>query len=597
MVRECTVYVWLLLISGAGWVAAADATWLDQGWTNDERIQFYFTTQGSQLIPYDWFMALECTSSDELFHSDRNLEQLRYIPHAKDQQRNPDGLPIGFVKDDNPRTVDYIIKKSYLGPQFKREKFPTQTKWLGLTCAACHTTEVHCGNKKIRIDGGPALADAERFLKQLSIAVKTTAANPEKMTRFAKRVLGETAYNAAEEKSLQESVVAYSAVLEKLVHRTEGTSPYGFGRLDAFGSILNEICETSLELPENHFPSDAPVSYPFLWDAPRLDWVQWNGSIGNPIARNIGEVLGVFGQFRLQPDPPEDQFRSTAHIANLFELEQHVAKLKSPPWPAEFGAIDASKANRGRELFAANCASCHVVPDPTTGKYPTRTIADREYIKTALIPASEIGTDPVFVINFGKRLAKPGALAGLLKPPLAGMEKVPRPALLNLAVGGILHRYITEEHLTPDQIAELTGHRPSDERPPNPGAYKARPLNGIWATAPYLHNGSVPNLYEMLLPAKQRSKSFFVGSREFDTKHVGFVTSKSEGSWEFKVADENGPIAGNSNAGHEGHGAGEKLGFTETFENGSWREFTDAERWDLIEYMKSLNSEVTAAKN
>src|SRR5690625_3270750 len=61
-------------------------------------------------------------------------------------------------------------------------------------------------------------------------------------------------------------------------------------------------------------------------------------------------------------------------------------------------------------------------------------------------------------------------------------------------------------------------------------SYKARPLNGIWATAPYLHNGSVPTLYDLLLPAKRpddpedgeyRPDEFMVGSREFDPIKVG----------------------------------------------------------------------------
>src|SRR5688572_17191262 len=84
--------------------AAHEIVYLKQGWSNDERIQFYFTTQGSQLIPYDWFLALEQVDSDELFRTDDHMERLRFIPHAKDNQRNPDALPIGFVKDDNPRT-------------------------------------------------------------------------------------------------------------------------------------------------------------------------------------------------------------------------------------------------------------------------------------------------------------------------------------------------------------------------------------------------------------------------------------------------------------------------------------------------------------
>ncbi len=77
--------------------------------------------------------------------------------------------------------------------------------------------------------------------------------------------------------------------------------------------------------------------------------------------------------------------------------------------------------------------------------------------------------------------------------------------------------------------------------------YKARPLAGVWATAPYLHNGSVPNLYEMLLPADQRSKKFFVGRREFDPVRVGLSTEPlSKGGFWLDTRQK-----GNANTGHE----------------------------------------------
>ena len=75
--------------------------------------------------------------------------------------------------------------------------------------------------------------------------------------------------------------------------------------------------------------------------------------------------------------------------------------------------------------------------------------------------------------------------------------------------------------------------------------YKARPLNGIWAAAPFLHNGSVPNLYEVLLPPDQRSKQFTVGRREFDPMKVGFVTEPAEGAFLFDTT-----LKGNGNGGH-----------------------------------------------
>ena len=95
-------------------------------------------------------------------------------------------------------------------------------------------------------------------------------------------------------------------------------------------------------------------------------------------------------------------------------------------------------------------------------------------------------------------------------------------------------------------------------------AYKARPLNGIWATAPYLHNGSVPNLAELLKPAAQRLTTFHVGGREYDPVQVGFIDDPSQPAF-------NTNSDGNSNAGHE-YGS----------------ELTPEERLQLLEYLKSL---------
>jgi hypothetical protein len=110
-------------------------------------------------------------------------------------------------------------------------------------------------------------------------------------------------------------------------------------------------------------------------------------------------------------------------------------------------------------------------------------------------------------------------------------------------------------------------------RPPAPGApaaYESRVLHGIWATAPYLHNGSVPSLWELLLPPERRTQSFMVGSRKFDPANVGYVTTESP----FKdgtMVVGSGAQPGNSNAGHD-YG----------------REMSDDQRKALLEYLKQL---------
>src|ERR1041384_3123710 len=76
--------------------------------------------------------------------------------------------------------------------------------------------------------------------------------------------------------------------------------------------------------------------------------------------------------------------------------------------------------------------------------------------------------------------------------------------------------------------------------------YKARPLNGIWAVAPFLHNGSVPNLYLLLSPQSDRPAKFWAGSKEFDPVKVGYDVAEISGATEFDISKP-----GNSNAGHE----------------------------------------------
>jgi hypothetical protein len=113
--------------------------------------------------------------------------------------------------------------------------------------------------------------------------------------------------------------------------------------------------------------------------------------------------------------------------------------------------------------------------------------------------------------------------------------------------------------------------------------YKARPLAGVWATAPYLHNGSVPTLYEMLIPADQRRKKFFVGRKEFDPVRVGLYAEPlaKNGFW-FDTS-----IPGNLNIGHEFRAGYREYHPGDPPSHGViGPELTEDERWAIIEYLK-----------
>ncbi|MDH5479789.1 MAG: di-heme-cytochrome C peroxidase [Nitrosomonas sp.] len=548
---------------------------LDQNWTTDTQQAFYFTSQGSRIMPYEWFLVLEQANSNKLFRSNKNIESLRYLP-AQANSWNPDGLPVGFAKD----------------------KDHNDKNWIGLTCAACHTTQIDYQGTQIRIDGGPTLGDFETFNQILVEALSATYQDPNKFTRFAKNILGTDADNPSKRNQLRSDLLSQTEALayrNQINHSGGPDQPhYGFGRLDAIGAIFNKIMVQINEMPVNIRPADAPASYPFLWGTHQSNIVQWTGFAPNgpatvgALTRNGGEVLGVYGTINIPEDKHAESYRSSLAIKNLGRLEAWVAQLKSPAWPDEYlPPINQEKAARGEIHYDTFCSDCHqVVPRNQEG---------RRY-SAVLTAISELKTDPTEWNNM-QRVLKAGKFEGRKTSVIAGTnipaETTGLAPLVNAVIGSLLEhptksveaiitqieggyaaRQLDKKATTPDLVKRLNDFNDvfnSAQKPTfDGGVYKARPLNGIWATAPYLHNGSVPNLYELLLPQKQRSKTFFLGSREFDAKKVGFVsTNRVTGTQAFKFDTT---LKGNSNQGHT-YGT---------------NELTPKEKYELLEYLKTL---------
>ena len=121
--------------------------------------------------------------------------------------------------------------------------------------------------------------------------------------------------------------------------------------------------------------------------------------------------------------------------------------------------------------------------------------------------------------------------------------------------------------LTPDLLANMltvgTGYSWRFTHYRQADGYANAPLDGIWARAPYLHNGSVPSLDDLLKPAVERPREFRRGCSRFDPKKVGFDCTAGT---TFQVSSP-----GNANVGHE-YGTS----------------ITDDERAALVEYLKTL---------
>jgi hypothetical protein len=170
-------------------------------------------------------------------------------------------------------------------------------------------------------------------------------------------------------------------------------------------------------------------------------------------------------------------------------------------------------------------------------------------------------------------------LAPYLPGPLKDKPLIPGGYLYIGLQESILQVALSKVKQTEEEAVKMHGYRELPiPRPSEVPHYKAAPRDGVWATPPFMHNGSVPNLYEMLLPATQRTKQFYLG-RDFDPVKVGVDTSGKSGTHLIDTA-----LIGSSNAGHSFENAPLGNGVIGPL-------LTDEERWALIEYLKSIPEE------
>ena len=291
----------------------------------------------------------------------------------------------------------------------------------------------------------------------------------------------------------------------------------------------------------------------------------------------------------------------------LFEVETQLAGhqpnqkegftgLNAPRWPGEIlGSIDRRLAAKGLKLYDELCAGCHLPPVGTTECWerkswlPPNKFGQR-YLHVKLIEIAEIGTDLAQAEDMKNRK--------ITVPPNLGISSNEfGPALGELVEKAVNFRYDTRNPPVPEPEREaMNGYRANGLQ--TPLGYKVRPLDGVWATPPYLHNGSVPNIYALLSPVSERPNSFYLGRREFDPVCMGYqltATAAPEDKLDLRcLGDRVNPhagrfaggfeldttIRGNHNTGHEFNDGSKKVGVI-------GRKLTPDERRALIEFLKT----------
>lgn len=593
------------------------AVWLEQNWSEDQRDWFHHATQGTWtfFVPYEWFIALEQPGfslfarpsiADDMF-----LQQLGFIPGKKGLY-NAAALPVGFV-------VDY----GATGPD--GEHFNA----IGLTCAACHTGQMTYKGTGIRYDGGPSMISADKLMSTVFISMFETYSSKRQFKRFAANVLGErntddnrkalrkvfaktfmqlikhafSAVSIQNQKIIRDDIEQGkdSAILFDLAKNVKDSlvQTEGYARTDALNRIGNQVFALDADRPENFAPVNAPVSFPFIWNSAWFLWVQYDGSIMQPMIRNAGESLGV-GAFLRLDGASADNFSSSAKVKNLHDIETLLAGtqtpfeskqfsgLTSPRWPEEIlGGIDHAKAAVGEELYRQYCQQCHLPPVGSVAFWDEKywSVQNEKGVRLLdlpLIPVEQIGTDPNQSRVLAERTVNTKGMgintqvfAGLNCDPMQVTESETASYAFSLGavVQETVNHWYAAENTPPAQQQAMNGALPNCLQASK--AYKARPLNGIWATAPFLHNGSVPDLYALLSPVGERPTAFYVGNLEFDPLRVGYVSTRKQGLFLFDVTRK-----GNSNKGHE---------FNDTQGTGVIGPLlSPGDRGALVEFLKTL---------
>jgi mono/diheme cytochrome c family protein len=367
-----------------------------------------------------------------------------------------------------------------------------------------------------------------------------------------------------------------------------GTDPHtdetesGFGRTDAFGRIGNLVLRG-----DDPISYTAPVSLPWIWGLKYMAMLHYNGNSNSVIMRNVGQSLGL-GAIILSKD-----LDSTSNVYNLDRMEHLVHKIQFPEWQKVFNQVPELRVNNdlalaGKRVYEQHCQACH-----ESNRFVGPAGALREYNMFAL---DRIGTDGNSARNAVKAVGK--------------IEF--EDAIFN-GVGGIKKRYYEKYKVSKEQqdVMEFKSLRGNEffrdtllgfdkqaqygnnfgnttamdsqgqEKIVTGLGYKARHLSGVWATAPYLHNGSVPTLWDLLQTPSNRPIYFNVKSREFDPVKVGYRYERERNSQGQPKACAKGEsicfdttLSGNFNSGHS---YGTNL--------------TDGEKIALLQYLKVLPPE------
>jgi hypothetical protein len=373
---------------------------------------------------------------------------------------------LGFMSDGAPHGRP-------IGTSYESGRVPL----VGLNCATCHVGSIRSapGDKRQIVSGMPAnQMDLQAYARFLNACAKDPRFNASTIIAAIQKENPDFGF-------FEKFIYRFFAIpraRDGILEREKDTSwfdarpPQGPGRVDTFNPY-----KVMLGMDITKDATVGTVDLPSLWNQRIREgmWLHWDGNNNSVQERNKSAAIGAGAT------------ADSLKLDSMKRLEDWILDLKPPAYPQN--RIDAALAQKGAEIYKAECASCHDVGAERIGQ---------------VTPIAEVGTDRERLDSFNAELAKRMNTIGEGRP------------------------------------WRFSHFRKTD-------GYANMPLDGVWLRAPYLHNGSVPNLRALLDP-EQRPGEFSRAYDVYDWTNVGFVSSGPEAEREgvrFSTKDK-----GNSNAGH-----------------------------------------------
>ena len=558
---------------------------ITNGLSNDARSTYYHLDEGIQWIPTNVLLSLKRSDPSSITKvMDETLlarpERFGLLPNYT-YPNSP--LPIGITASTDP---DYV-------------------SMAGIACPACHTSMISNDRGQFfLVDGASSRFSIEAFLGEMIKSMVATLANPVEFEAFYQRyaaranIVGQeplsgsalsaapmvsTSFTSSDTTKLEAAAktaptsTGRSTTLQYDVYPTHaqlstrtgmyfylvrrflwffGQTKYGsstvpnmsangFGRSDPWSPSKKMLLDKYLHQDISAVKTATLVHTPFVWDFDRQKYIFIQGQTNSLLERNLIQGIALLSDYN------SSTMETTVSIKKLDLIVAYGKNIHAPSWPENIlGTINREKAAQGKDIFRNLCLSCHdpKVNDTATGS------AEYNYL--------DVGTDGTYYTVQLEKLYGKELFGDIITPFMTQAKKVAAQ---------------TDGINTIDLDKYQTNRLPVVWKAPTGNRFEAKPLAGVWATPPYLHNGSVRSIWELLFPANSRSKSFVIGGYVYDSQHLGYLDDPTLPLVDtFTVETDCASCLGNGNGGHE-------FGI----------ELTEADKMLLIEFLKSYDTSTT----